>query len=360
VTGRPTDKLRVGVIGCGDVAFRNYLPAIRQIPDRFDLVAVCDQDKARAERAREEFGAGRCFFDSAELFASKDVEAVIILTSIKSHALLAIAALEAGKHVYVEKVLAVDMADADRVVNLVEQSGLVLACAPSTILVSAHSHVKQLIASGDIGQVTAVHAIAAHGGPARWDVYSSDPTWFYQRGAGPILDLAPYPVHVITQILGPAKRVTAFSGLAVPEVMVTTNKMSGHTIQAQVDDTTPMIVDFGNATFATIDVSYNMLSFRLPAMQFWGTLGALTAPRFSGDEVGMWHLGDKEWTVLHLPATPQDRLGVAAGLPHWADCVRQGRQPIMSARHGRHVLEVLLSAQLSARTGKAIELSTVF
>ena len=352
------NRIKIGIVGCGDIAFRSYLPAIRELADQVELVATCDLDKARADRAKEEYGAQQSFADANEMLAQANLDGVVILTPMVSHGPLSMVALEAGKHVYVEKVMAVDLAEADRMVELAEQKNLILACAPSTILTSAYQRAKELIDAGEIGRVCLVHALGGHGGPARWDDYTSDPAWFYQQGGGPLFDLGVYPVHILTQFLGPVKRVTAFSGLAVPEVVLTAQKRRGQTLKVQIDDATPMILDFGNATFATIDVSYNMLAFRLPAMQFWGQRGTLTAPAILGDEVGVWRQGDAEWEIVHLPPTLYDRLGIAAGLPVWFDCIREGRQPINNGRHARHVLEVLLSSEVSARTGRAVELTT--
>jgi predicted dehydrogenase len=362
------DRIKIGVVGCGDIAFRSYLPAIRGHADRVELVSTCDLDVARAEWAREEYGAQQTFSDADEMLAQANLDGVIILTPMVPHGPLAIAALEAGKHTYVEKVMAIELSQADHMVELAEQKGLVLACAPSTILLSAYQRVKELIDAGEIGHISFMHALGAHGGPARWDDYTSDPTWFYRPGGGPLFDLAVYPVQILTHLFGPVKRVTAFSGLALPELVMTAQEVRGQVLQVQVDDTTPMILDFGEATyqgkrstsFATVEASYNMLSSRLPDMQFWGSQGALTAPQFMGDEVGLWHQGDSEWEIIHLPPTLYDRLGVAAGLPHWLDCIREGKQPINDGRHARHILEVLLSAQVSARTGQAVELKTTF
>jgi predicted dehydrogenase len=354
------DKIKIGIIGCGDIAFRRYLPAIRQLADRAELAATCDRNQALADRAMAEYGARRSFTDAGAMLAQSDLDGVLILTPMRSHGPLAMAALEAGVHVYVEKVMAVDMAQADRMVELAEQKGLALACAPSTILLAAYQHVKALIDAGEIGRICFTHALGAHGGPARWDDFTGDPTWFYQPGAGPLFDLAVYPVQILTQILGPVRRVSAFSGLALPEIVATAQQVRGQTIQVEVDDTTPMLLDFGNATFATVEASFNMLSSRLPVMQFWGSQGALTAPQFMGDEVGVWHRGDAEWELRHLPPTLYDQLGIAAGLPHWLDCIREGRQPINHGRHGRHILDILLAAQTSAQSGRAVELSTSF
>jgi predicted dehydrogenase len=354
------DKIKLGVIGCGDIAFRSYLPAIQQLADRAELVATCSRSVGHAERARAEYGAQRSYTDADEMLTQADLDAVVILTPMRLHGPQAIAALEAGKHVYVEKVMAVDMAEADRMVELAEQKDVILACAPATVLTSAYERVNALIKDGQVGRICFAHALGAHGGPARWDDFAGDPTWFYQPGGGPLFDLAVYPIHILTQILGPVRRVTAFSGLALPQILATAQRARGQTIKVEVDDTTLMLLDFGDATLASVNASFNMLSSRLPAMQFWGSEGALTAPQFLGDEVGIWHRGAPDWELLHLPPTPVDRLGIAAGLPHWLDCIRDGKQPVNSGQHGRHVLDVLSSAQTSARTGQAIELATRF
>ena len=354
------DKIKIGLIGCGDIAFRSYLPAIRELGDQVELVATCNPSQMRANQAQEEYGAQHSFTDVEALLSQADLDGVIILTPMRYHGPLAIAALETGKHVYVEKVMAVNLSEADRMVELAELNNLTLACAPSTVFLSAYQRVQELIDAGEIGRICFMHALGAHGGPARWDDFTSDPTWFYQQGGGPLFDLAVYPVHILTQYFGPVKRVTAFSGLAVPEIVMTAQKVRGQRLKVQVDDSTPMILDFGDATFATIDASYNMLSSRLPAMQFWGSEGALTAPQFLGDEVGVWRRGDAEWQISHPAPTLYDRLGIASGLPHWLDCIRQGKQPVNNGRHGRHVLDILLAAQRSAHAGQAVELKTVF
>lgn len=354
------DKIKIGVIGCGDIAFRSYLPAILAQADRIELVATCDVDGARADRAKEQYNAQQSFTGVEQMLAQASLDGVIILTPMVPHGPQSIAALEAGKHVYVEKVMAVDMAEADRMVELAEEKNLVLACAPSTILLSGNQRAKELIQGGEIGRVSLAHALGAHGGPARWDAYTSDPAWFYRPGAGPLFDLAVYPAHILTQILGPARRVTAFSGLSVPELVMTAQAVRGQTLKVEVDDTTPMILDFGNTTFATVIGSYNVLSERLSAMQFWGDRGALTAQHMMDGEIGLWRPASAEWEITQLPATPRDRYGLAIGLLHWLDCIQAGKQPVNSARHARHVLEILLSAQVSARIGQAVELTTTW
>lgn len=354
------DRIRLGIVGCGDIAFRSYLPAIQAMGDQVELVAACDVARERAEQARAEYGAQQVFVDADDMLASAEIDGVLVLTSMVPHGSLCTAALEAGKHVYVEKVMAVDMAAANRMVQLTEETGLAVSCAPSTILLSAFQHIRKVIQAGGIGKITLVQALGAHHGPARWDDYTTDPTWFYQPGAGPLFDLAVYPVQILTHLFGPVRRVTAFGALALPEVTMTAQAVRGQTVKVTVDDTVPMILDFGDATLATVNASYNMLASRMPAMQFWGTEGSLTAPQFLGDEVAVWHPGDSDWEISHMPPTLYDRLGVAAGLPHWLDCIRAGKQPVNNVQHARHVLDVLLSATEAARSGQAVAVETSF
>ena len=354
------EKIKLAVVGCGDIAFRSYLPAIKAMADQVELTAVCDVVPARAEKAGADYGARQVFADAEALLVQAEADGVLVLTDMVPHGPLCVAALEAGKHVYVEKVMAVDLAAADRMVALAQQKDRILSCAPSTILLSAFQQARKTIQAGEIGKVSMVMALGAHHGPARWDGYTSDPTWFYQPGAGPLFDLAVYPVQILTHILGPVKRVTAFAGIAVPEVVMTPGPVRGQTVKVVTEDTVPMVLDFGNATFATVNTSYNMLNSRLPHMQFFGDQGSLTAPQFLADEVAVWHRGDREWQINHLPPSLYDKLGVAAGLPHWLDCIRTGKQPVNNGPHGRHVLEVLLGALESAHSGHVVEIKSTF
>ena len=175
------DRIRLGIVGCGDIAFRSYLPALQAMADRIELVATCDLDGKRADQARETYGAHRSFTEIDAMLAHAEVDGVLILTPMVPHGSLSIAALEAGKHVYVEKVMATTMSEADRMVELAEEKDLILSCAPSTILLSAYQRARALIEAGEIGRISFAHALGAHGGPARWDEFTSEPdrcsTW---------------------------------------------------------------------------------------------------------------------------------------------------------------------------------------
>ena len=353
-------KVKIGVVGCGDVAFWRYLSAIAALEEKAELVAVCDIVEERAQRAREEFGASEVYTDFQEMLTRSDIEGVVNLTPMPMHGPLCIAALEAGKHVHVEKPMAICLADANREMELAEEKGLKLCCAPSTFLLSIHQKVKELIDGGAIGKVCFVRAHGSHFGPARWKRYSSDPTWFYQKSVGPVLDLAVYSIDNLIRVLGPVKRVTAFSGLAVTELTILAEGARGKKLRSEVDDTTLMLLDFGGIPIASIDGTYNMLNSQGPWMEFYGDKGTLNVPRWYDEEKGLQLFQAESeaqgWQTVKVKSSDLDRLGLAIGIDHWLDCILQDREPFLSGKHARHVLEVMLATYKSAETGRAVEL----
>ena len=354
-------KVKIGVVGCGDIAFRNYLPGIAALKEKVELVAVCDIVEERAQRAKGQFGAQEAYTDFQEMLAWADIEGVVNLTHMPMHGPLSIAALEAGKHVYVEKPMAVCLADADREVELAKEKGLKLCCAPSTFLGSMNQRVKELVSGGAIGKVCFARSHGSHGGPARWEGYTSDPTWFYQKTAGPVLDLAVYSIDALTRVLGPIKRVAAFSGLVVPELTILSEGARGKELHPEVDDTTLMLLDFGGIPIACVDGTYNLLASQGPWMEFYGDKGTLNTPQF-GKELQLFQAESEApgWQTVEVEFTDLDRMGLAVGIDHWLDCILQDQEPFLSGGHARHVLEVMLAAYESAEMGRAVEIKTTF
>jgi predicted dehydrogenase len=350
-------KVKVGVVGCGDIAFRTYLPGVAALAAKAELVAVCDIIKERAQRAGEQFGAQVVYTDFEEMLAQADIEGVVNLTHMPMHGPLSIAALEAGKHVYVEKPMATCMGDADRELELAKELGLKLCCAPPTFLGSMSQKVNELIDDGAIGKVCFARAHGSHGGPARWEGYTSDPTWFYRKTAGPVLDLAVYSIDTLIRVLGPVKRVAAFSALAVPELTILSEGAPGKKVRPEVDDTTLMLLDFGGVPIASVDGTYNLLASQGPWMEFYGDKGTLNAPQF-GKELQLFQIEPEApgWQTVEVEFTDLDRIGLAVGIDHWLDCILEDSEPFLSGEHARHVLAVMLAAYESSETGRMVEL----
>ncbi len=210
--------VKAGLIGCGSVALIGILPqlTVPDVRERLDLVAVCDVVAARAREAAARFGVPDAYGDPGELLARGDIELVLIATPIPFHHSLAMRALAAGKHVYVQKTMATNLREAREMIAAARERGRTLVAAPGQMLAPAMQRMKALVQRGALGKVYwAIGTTAGSGHEEERtrqgdDVLSDvDPTWYYKPGGGPLNDITVYVLHSLTGILGHARRVKA-------------------------------------------------------------------------------------------------------------------------------------------------------
>jgi predicted dehydrogenase len=369
-------KIRVGVVGCGDVAQHTYLPGLARLHREgvLDFVAVADAIEERAAAFAEKYAVPHAYAGADALLHS-GVDLVVNLTPMQAHAEVTLAALAAGKHVYTEKPVATSLEDANAIVEAASAAGLAVGAAPALL---THPDIQQTLRwlwADVIGRVCFVRARASNPGPDRITDFLTDPTWFHKTGGGPLFDLGIYPLHVITGALGPARRVTAFSGIALPERVVVSGAARGKCIQVESDDNTHLLLDFGDATFASIDATYCVLSSQGPRMEFYGASGVMNLAStvdeppvliFREDDAhGLrgWMTPEKVYRGrVNPPRHPADpsAYSLVNGVAHMVEAL-EGRSPLLlTAEHAVHVLEILLAVQQSAREGRAVEISSTF
>jgi predicted dehydrogenase len=384
--------LKVGIVGCGDIAEWNYLPGTKALRGTVDVVATCDQDFVRADRAREEYGTEECrAFDSLDrMLDDPEVEAVQVLTPWPLHFKMVLQALQAGKHVYVQKPLCQTLAEADRLIEEADRRGLVLAAAPPTMVNPAMQRIRTLVREGVIGKVALVFSHSSHGG-ATGSGRLTNSEWYFKREAGywnSLVDMGVYGLHTVTGIVGPAKRVTAFSAIAYPDrTFYSPENPEPHPVRVTTHDNGIVMLDWGEGTLGTVDGSFTMVVREGPSLLIYGSKGVISAGGWSPtfrlylrDEGGAYPTGwsdvDADGKVLaegSAPARPRQQRVVADGRPvagqstgpapdiaHWAECIATGRKPILSAEHARHVVEIMEKAVIASQTGQAQELTTTF
>ena len=178
--------INVGVVGCGEVAQRVYLPEFHRLHDKATLVAVCDQVEERAEAAQQRFGARTYYTDFERFLRESNAEIVVNLTPHQAHVPISIAALAAGRHVYTEKPLAQSVDDATLLIETAQGRRVKLACAPITLLLPTLQRWQQLLHRGTIGRATFARAQLL--APATWDGFSADQVWYFAAGSGPLMD----------------------------------------------------------------------------------------------------------------------------------------------------------------------------
>ena len=345
----PTRPLRLGIIGCGDVFQRAYMPFIERLRSR-GLVTVtmaCSRRKHLWPYFQSQFGISSFTDQHEEVVESDEVDIVLVLTNMQTHAQISRAALEAGKHVLVEKPFATTLEEGIALTNLARQSPGFFVPAPFVILSPTFRAIAQHILQGDIGRPLLARARYGWSGPS-WG------KWFYELGGGAIFDLGVYNLTTLTGLLGPVKRVMAMTGIAIPQRVV-----EGELIEVKAEDNAQILLDFGNNVFAVVTTGFTMQQYRSPAVEVYGSEGTI---QMLGDDWApngyeLWQQSRQAWIVF--PELAPD-WSWCDGLFHLVECIREGRSPIVTPEHALHVLEIMLSAQESGRDGMAKTLRTTF
>jgi predicted dehydrogenase len=199
------ETTKVGIIGTGKIA-----PAYMKGTGKFPILEVTACADIHAVKAREfgkEFNL-RAYDTVDQLLADPEIQIVINLTVPAVHAEVSLKILEAGKHVHVEKPLAVTREDGRKVVERARELGLTVTSAPDTFLGGGGQTARKLLDEGAIGQPTAAMAYLYKGGPERGH---PNPWFFYKKGGGPLFDMGPYYLTALVNLLGPVKRVAAIA-----------------------------------------------------------------------------------------------------------------------------------------------------
>lgn len=341
--------VRIGIIGCGSVMSGPYMWLIERLRCRgqVEVVLACDTNEKKGEMVRQRFGITQFTTDPRQVLESPVVDLVMILTSMVEHGPLARAALEAGKHVLVEKPMAVTLEEAAGLVELARRSPGFLMCAPHIILSPTYQAIWQRLQQGDIGKVLSARALYGWSGPW-WG------EWFYRPGGGALFDLGVYNVTSLTGLLGPVKRVMAMTGVAIPERLV-----EGQMMRVEAEDNAHVLLDFGESVFAVVTTGFTIQKYRCPAIELYGSSGTMQMMGDDWDPEGyeLWQNNVGAWQVFEEsdPAWPW-----MDGLRHLVECIQTGTPPLNTPEHAYHVLEIMLKAMESGRDGQARLIKSTF
>jgi len=353
------DRVRLGVLGPGDVAHRDYLPEFGRIADRAEIVAVCGRGEVRARAVAERHGAA-WFTDEATMLEQIRIDALVNLTPIQAHFDTTLMALEAGLHVYSEKPLAGSVSEGRRLERAAAERGLVLVAAPSVMLFPQVRLVQRLLAQGRIGSVHAARGVAMGAVPP-WPGFGSDPTPYFSPGAGPLVDLGVYPLHAVTGLIGPARRVAAMSTRVGTGFTVLDGPAAGTRVEIEVDDTWTALLDLGESRMATLEANYTSHGTRSAEVELMGTEGTIAFSWFDVAAPVEVLAQDGTWEAIEVGRTGRDEgPDHLLGVEHLIDCIDSGATPVLSAAHAIHVLEILEQARRSSREGTVAPVETTF
>ena len=374
------DALRAILVGCGSLSQRGILPHLAQPDARecIQLVAVVDVVAERARACAERFGVLSAFSTLDEALATTAADLVIVTTPVQHHFALALAAINAGKHVYVQKTMTATLAEADELLAARDRAGVKLAAAPGYELCTTTAAMREAVASGELGRVYNAFSFTwgyiTHRDPrpgVRDPLAEIDPTWNFQRGGGgPLPNVTVYGLQLATSVLGPVRRVTALANR-----LVTERTWAGRSLPVEIEDNNLLVLEFASGTIGTAVGSNG----RGTAWTPWGGL-SLHGDRAALQVTEVHHAsgyplrfevqggGKRREYATALSDQPYlrgehlrlEEPHVYADIMDLADAVREDRPPRATGEQARHVVEIIEQAQLAARTGQTQAIHSTF
>jgi predicted dehydrogenase len=344
--------MRIGLVGCGKICGA-YLETLRSFPS-VETVICADLDAARAQAAAEAFAIPRV--GSAEdVIGADDVELVLNLTPPLAHADVTRAALGAGKHVYVEKPLAVDLDEGAALLREADARGLRIGCAPDTFLGCAWQTARALLDEGAIGKPIGGRATMLTRGHESWH---PDPEFFYRAGGGPLFDMGPYYLTALVFLLGPIRRVTGLAQTGAPFRVVGSGPREGSRFPVETETHVAALIEHENGAVITLTTSYDTRAEE-SSFELWGTEGtlALADPNYFEGEIGLRGEGLESFATMPPRAGP---VGAARGFG-LADLVAahaEGQPHRASGELALHVLDAMTGILVAAREGRMVELAS--
>ncbi|MCP3774465.1 Gfo/Idh/MocA family oxidoreductase [Paenibacillus sp. MZ04-78.2] len=347
------NKVKAGIIGCGNIS-SIYFEA-KQKFDILDIVACADLDADRAKAQAERYQIPKVY-SVDELLDDPEIEMVIILTTPTTHAQLHLRALAAGKHVYGEKPLAIELEDGKKILSLAQEKGLLVGSAPDTFLGGGLQSSRKLIEDGWIGEPIAATAFLMYHGP---ESFHPNPEFLYQKGAGPMFDMGPYYLTALVHLIGPIKKVSGLTRTTFAERSVMTEGGYGRKFPVTTPTHIAGLIEFRNGAVGTIVTSFDVWGTKTPSIEVHGTTGSMIVPdpnTFDGPVLVKRH-DQTEFTEVPLTHgfTANSR---GLGAMDMAYAIRNGRRHRANGQLAYHVLEAINGFYISSDEGRHYELQS--
>ena len=269
-----TRPIQVAMIGVGCIS-GIYLKNITGLFRDIRLLGVCDLIRERAETAQKEYHIPKLYETMYDAFADPEVDIILNLTRPYEHFAVTKAALEAGKHVYSEKPLGASLAEGQALKALAEERGILLGGAPDTFLGAGIQTCRKLIEDGYIGTPIGSAAFMICRGHERWH---PDPDFYYQYGGGPMMDMGPYYLTAMVNLMGPIRRVHAATRCTFARRMITSSPLAGTPIDVNVSTYIAGTVEYASGALGTLFTTFDVYYPSQARFEVYGSEGTLLVP----------------------------------------------------------------------------------
>lgn len=351
--------LGLGLIGCGNISttYLDLAPLFKGV----EIRCVTDLNIDLAAEKASAYGIRAETLDA--MLAADDIDMVINLTIPEAHYATSKQALEAGKHVYSEKPFVLTLEEGQELKALAAAKGVRLGSSPDTFLGGSHQQARALLDAGDVGRIiSGTCHIMGHG----MEGWHPNPDFFYRPGGGPILDMGPYYLTNLVQLLGPVARVHAASDTPFSTRTIGNGARDGEEIPVTTPTTFHAILQFASGAIITLGASWDVWAHRHDHMELYGTDGSLFLPdpNFFG---GIVKTAGQDGEITDLVPTdhpffvdnqPNQANYRTAGAADMAQAVLDGRPHRCNGDMALHVVEVMTSILRAGETGAAVTMVT--
>lgn len=337
--------MKVGILGCGAVAYRWYLKGLCKKNPRYEVVVVCDIRAEAAKKAADDFAIPAHCSQKEEMLAY-DLDLVVVLTRHQDHYEHITFFLNKGIHVYSEKPFVTTPQEGRRIMRLAQKNGLTVGSAPQVMLSTRNQRVNSLIQDGLIGKVTFLRVTSSNLGPAGRADTNYDPTWFYNEG-GSLWSLGIYGLSAVIYMVGMPKVVSSFQGIAIPEREVLFGPVKGKRFAVTAPDNVAALFDFGAGAFGLYDGSYSVATPPKYEFEIHGTKGSLLVGGFGGPESVVYVDLQKKEQRVGPNDTCHITWNLSMGVEETIYAIQENREPKTSIRFAYSVMRVIEAMSIS-------------
>ena len=356
--------MKVGIIGCGNIS-ETYFNC-QKIFNNFEIIACADLNNEFAIKSAEQFNVKALSVD--DILSNKEIGLIINLTIPSAHKEIIVKSLNAGKHCFSEKPLAMNMEEGLEIQKLSNEKKLYVGCAPDTFLGAAGQNARKLIEEDKIGKVVlGTFNLMSHG----MEHWHPNPDFFFKPGAGPVFDVGVYYLTQLINLIGPVKSISSISGTATPERTITSEPRNGEKIVVETPTTLMGSLEFHNNAKIQFFCSWDVWKHKHSTIELYGLEGSMIVPDpnfFSGNILLSkkdedWQIINNDSMLLGIPnKTDNDGSKIAnyrgIGLSDMIDAINNQRQARCSLDLAMHVLEVMEGIITSSELNEVYDLKS--
>ena len=362
---------KIGLIGCGHIA-ETYFRAEKYF-NNIKIIKCADINLKASKRCALNFGIKSVTVN--ELLKDNEIEIILNLTIPKAHYQISKKALINGKHVYSEKPLAINLNDGKKLLKISKKKKLYLGNAPDTFLGGGIQKSKELVEKNIIGNVKLGNAVFAF--PGIQSYHPNPEPWFTKKEGGPVIDMGPYYITALVNLLGPAKKVTGTIIQGQKYRTIGIGPKKGKKFKVECPTTYLSTITFKNNSVIRLTLSFDVIAHQRNHIELYGEKGSMIVPdpnMFGGSVLTCNKLGDnwKEFKTSKMPLgkinirtqssraneTPTNANYRGVGLSEMAYSIENKRKHLCSGEISLHVLDIITSIMKAARSGKIQYINT--